>query len=91
MKRGKSESDTLKIPIRQIVIYILVLWNPDTLTPRVFAYNNSQECLDAFLLYKDTSFYPETFSRKLYVAQGHPLYNIADEIPDLHYRKSFKL
>lgn len=61
--------------IKAVRLYCLAIFNKDTGTSRVFAFNNFDEWLEAFCLYKDSNLYPYTFTQTIYISAGHPLYN----------------
>lgn len=63
--------------VRKITLYCLAIF-ADSGTPRVFAYSNTKDCIDAFVLYKDSKLYPYTFSKDIFVTEGHPLFDLGE-------------
>lgn len=77
--------------IKAVRLYCLAIFNKDTGTSRVFAFNNFDEWLEAFCLYKDSNLYPYTFTQTIYISAGHPLYNSSFAEPVVFTNSILKL
>lgn len=65
--------------VRCLTLYCLVVFSEKG-TPRVWCYPNSQELLDAFLLFQGGSLFPFTFTKQIFVTSGHPLFDLGEVI-----------
>lgn len=76
----KYKSQLTNTDIRQVRVWVLMIFNPDTGNSRCYTFKSSDECLDNFLLYKDSSLFPDAFSRTIYVGPDHPLYHLGTPV-----------
>ena len=70
--------------MRKITVWVFMLFDPATGTSRCWTYNNSAECLDNFLLYRNSTLFPRCFSHTFYVGPSHPLYHLGQPIKHEH-------
>lgn len=66
--------------VRKITLYCLAVFSEKG-TPRVWCYPNTQELLDAFLLFQGGSLFPYTFTKHIFVTSGHPLFDLGEVLP----------
>lgn len=65
--------------VRKLTLYCLVVFS-ERGTPRVWCYKNTQELLDAFLIFQGGSLFPYTFTKEIFVTSGHPLFDLGEVI-----------
>lgn len=66
--------------IHRVTLYCLAIFNPGTGTPRIYCYNDSKDLIDAFCQFKDSEYYPYTFTQTIYVTEGHPLFKFGEVV-----------
>lgn len=66
--------------IKQITLYCLAIFDKATGESRVFTFRKSTDCIDCFILYKDSEWFPYSFTQTIYVTESHPLFSFAEDV-----------
>lgn len=70
--------------VRQVSLYCLAIFDPSNGDSRVFTFNCTKHLLDAWSVWSDSSYFPYTFTKTMYITPGHPLYDVAEDVVVSH-------